>query len=152
MYCSCNRVRNLWQKFGNRSQCGVKCGSHLQLLEIWRHRLVLVCYARLAPAPYLTVLADARPSALLALAPSPSVLADARSSALLAFAPLPSVLADARPSTLLTLASLPIVLADARPSALLALAPSPSVLADACLLYTSPSPRDGLLSRMPSSA
>ena len=25
-------------------------------------------------------------------------------------------------------------------------------LADACLLYTSPSPRDGLLSRMPSSA
>ena len=26
------------------------------------------------------------------------------------------------------------------------------VLADACLLYTSPSPRDGLLSRMPSSA
>ena len=26
------------------------------------------------------------------------------------------------------------------------------VLSDACLLYTSPSPRDGLLSRMPSSA
>ena len=26
------------------------------------------------------------------------------------------------------------------------------VVADACLLYTSPSPRDGLLSRMPSSA
>ena len=26
------------------------------------------------------------------------------------------------------------------------------VLASACLLYTSPSPRDGLLSRMPSSA
>ena len=28
----------------------------------------------------------------------------------------------------------------------------PSVWAAACLLYTSPSPRDGLLSRMPSSA
>ena len=27
-----------------------------------------------------------------------------------------------------------------------------SILLDACLLYTSPSPRDGLLSRMPSSA
>ena len=27
-----------------------------------------------------------------------------------------------------------------------------SVFGDACLLYTSPSPRDGLLSRMPSSA
>ena len=27
-----------------------------------------------------------------------------------------------------------------------------SELADTCLLYTSPSPRDGLLSRMPSSA
>ena len=27
-----------------------------------------------------------------------------------------------------------------------------AVLGDACLLYTSPSPRDGLLSRMPSSA
>ena len=31
------------------------------------------------------------------------------------------------------------------------IAPGMSVL-DACLLYTSPSPRDGLLSRMPSSA
>ena len=29
---------------------------------------------------------------------------------------------------------------------------SPGMLADYCLLYTSPSPRDGLLSRMPSSA
>src|SRR5664279_5870186 len=29
---------------------------------------------------------------------------------------------------------------------------SPRVLPDLCLLYTSPSPRDGLLSRMPSSA
>ena len=27
-----------------------------------------------------------------------------------------------------------------------------SIVASACLLYTSPSPRDGLLSRMPSSA
>ena len=31
-------------------------------------------------------------------------------------------------------------------------APVPAVTAKACLLYTSPSPRDGLLSRMPSSA
>ena len=30
--------------------------------------------------------------------------------------------------------------------------PDWSVRGDACLLYTSPSPRDGLLSRMPSSA
>ena len=28
----------------------------------------------------------------------------------------------------------------------------PSIAKDSCLLYTSPSPRDGLLSRMPSSA
>ena len=32
------------------------------------------------------------------------------------------------------------------------LAPTPSSGFNACLLYTSPSPRDGLLSRMPSSA
>ena len=62
-------------------------GTKLELLEIRRHRLVLVCYARLAPAPSPIVLADAPPSALLALAPSPSVLADARPSALLALAP-----------------------------------------------------------------
>ena len=29
---------------------------------------------------------------------------------------------------------------------------NPDILATSCLLYTSPSPRDGLLSRMPSSA
>ena len=86
-------------------------GSKLELLEIRRHRVVLVCLARLALASYAVVLADASPSALLALAPSPSVLADARPSALLALAPSPSVLADARPSALLAPASLPIVLA-----------------------------------------
>ena len=32
------------------------------------------------------------------------------------------------------------------------LVPDPNWMACACLLYTSPSPRDGLLSRMPSSA
>ena len=88
-----------------------KCGCASELLETQRHGLVLVCYARLAPAPYPIVLADAAPSALLALAPSPSVLADARPSALLALAPFPSVLADARPSALLAPAPLPIVLA-----------------------------------------
>ena len=60
-----------------------KCGCASELLETQRHGLVLVCYARLAPAPYPIVLADAAPSALLACAPSPSVLADARPSALL---------------------------------------------------------------------
>ena len=50
---------------------------HSELLEIRRHRLVLVCYARLALAPDAVVLADASPSALLARAPYPIVLADA---------------------------------------------------------------------------
>ena len=59
----------------------------LELLKIRRHGLVLVCFARLAPAPYPIVLADAAPSALLALAPLPLVLADARPAALLARAP-----------------------------------------------------------------
>ena len=103
--------------------------SNLELLEIRRHRIVLVCLARLAPAPLPIVLADAPPSALLALAPSPIVLADAAPSALLAQAPLPSVLADFRPSARLALAPYPIVLADALPSALLAPAPLPIVLA-----------------------
>ena len=67
--------------------------SNLELLEAGRHRVVLVCFARLAPAPYPSVLADAPPSAILALAPLPSVLADARPSALLALAPYSSVLA-----------------------------------------------------------
>ena len=61
-----------------------KCGSMLELLETRRHRLVLVCYARLALAPDAVVLADAPPSAFLAPAPSPIVLADAPPSALLA--------------------------------------------------------------------
>ena len=75
------------------SQRQSQSGSMLELLEIWRHRLVLVCYARLALAPYPTVLADAPPSAFLALAPYSVVLADARPSALLALALLPIVLA-----------------------------------------------------------
>ena len=87
-----------------------QCGSKLKLFETQWHRVVLVCYARLALAPYPIVLADAAPSALLALAPSPSVLADAAPAALLALAPSPSVLADARPSALLALAPSPIVL------------------------------------------
>ena len=40
--------------------------SSLELLETRRHGLVLVCFARLALAPYPSVLADAPPSALLA--------------------------------------------------------------------------------------
>ena len=55
----------------------MQCGCASELLQTQRHGLVLVCYARLALAPYPIVLADAPPSALLALAPSPSVLADA---------------------------------------------------------------------------
>ena len=43
-----------------------KCGCASELLETQRHGLVLVCYARLAPAPDSIVLADAAPSALLA--------------------------------------------------------------------------------------
>ena len=65
-----------------------KCGCASELLETQRHGLVLVCYARLAPAPYAVVLADAAPSALLARAPYPSVLADDPPSALLACSPL----------------------------------------------------------------
>ena len=61
-------------------------GSILELLEIWRHRVVLVCLAHRALAPYAVVLADASPSALLAPALSPIVLADAAPSALLALA------------------------------------------------------------------
>ena len=82
----------------------------VKLLEVWRHRVVIICLARLERAPYPIVLADAPPSALLARAPSPQVLADAASSALLALAPSPSVPADARPSALLARAPLPIVL------------------------------------------
>ena len=58
--------------------------SNSKLLEIRRHRVVLVRSAGLALAPYQIVLADAPPSAILACAPSLSVLADARPSALLA--------------------------------------------------------------------
>ena len=105
------------------------CGSHSELLEARRHRVVLVCFARLARAPSPIVLADAPPSALPALAPVPSVLADARPSALLALAPYPIVLADACPcpSAGSALVPLPIVLADAHPSALLAPSPYPIV-------------------------
>ena len=106
-----------------------QCGSNLELLEIRRHGLVLVCFARLAPAPYPIVLADAPPSALPARAPLPIVLADALASALPAPVPYPIVLADARPSALLARAPYPSVLADARPSALLAPVSSPIVLA-----------------------
>ena len=81
-----------------RRKC--RCASS-ELLETQRHGLVLVCYARLAPAPYPIVLADAAPSALLALGPSPIVLADALSPAIPTLVPYPIVLADARPSALL---------------------------------------------------
>ena len=74
-----------------------------ELLETQRHGLVLVCYARLAPAPYPIVLADAAPSALLGLAPYPIVLADAAPSALLALALSPIVLADALSPAILSL-------------------------------------------------
>ena len=98
--------------------CRRQCESNLKLLEIRRHGLVLVCFARLAPAPYPIVLADAPPSAIPARAPYPIVLADALPSALPASVPYPIVLADARPSALLARAPSPIVLADALPSAL----------------------------------
>ena len=96
----------------------IQCQSKLQLLKIRRHRLVLVCLARLASAPYPIVLADAPPSAIPALAPYPKVLADAPSSALLALASYPIVLADAFPSAIPAPVPYPIVLADAPPSAL----------------------------------
>ena len=76
----------------------------VKFLEIRRHGLVLVCYARLALAPYPIVLADARSSALLALAFSALVLTEARPTAILTPAPLATVFADARPSALLALA------------------------------------------------
>ena len=106
----------------------MKCGSILELLETRRHRLVVVCFARLALAPLPSVLADAHPSALLALAPSPIVLADAPPSALLALALSPIVLADALSPAIPTPVLLPIVLADAPPAALPASAPLPIVL------------------------
>ena len=115
----------------------------VKLLEVWRHRVVIICLARLARAPYPIVLADAPPSALLALAPLPMVPADARTSAFLASAPSPIVLADARPSALLARVPDPIVLADTPSSALLAEASLPLVLTDACptaLLAPAPLP------------
>ena len=54
----------------------------LELLRIRRHRLVLVCFARLALAPYPIVLADAPPSAIPAYKPYPIVLANALPTAL----------------------------------------------------------------------
>ena len=89
-----------------------KCACASELLETQRHGLVLVCYARLALAPYPIVLADAAPSALLAPALYPSVLADALSPAIPTQVPLPSVLADAPPSAILARAPSPKMLAD----------------------------------------
>ena len=102
----------------------------VKLLEVWRHRVVIICLARLALASSPVVLADAPPSALLALAPSPSVLADAPPSALLALAPSPSVLADAPPSALLAPAPYAIVLALTRlpPSCSLLISIDPSIV------------------------
>ena len=74
--------------------------SKSELLEIRRHRLVLVCFARRALAPLPIVLADAPPSALPAPAPSPIVLADAPPSAIPAYKPYPIVLANALPTAL----------------------------------------------------
>ena len=97
----------------NKTQIGFsQSGSKLKLLEIRRHRIVLVCFACLASAPDSIVLADGPPFAFLALAPYRSVLADARPSALLALVPYPSVLADARPSAILARAPSPKMLAD----------------------------------------
>ena len=82
----------MWLVFETRA-FGQRSVKLVKLLQIRRHRIVLVCFARFAPAPSPIVLADARPSALLARAPYPIVLADAhlaRPSALLALAPLPS--------------------------------------------------------------
>ena len=81
-----------------------QCGSNLELLEIRRHGLVLVCFALLAPASSPLVLADAHPSALLALAFSALVLTEARPTAILTPAPLATVFADAGPTALLALA------------------------------------------------
>ena len=75
--------------------------SNSELLEIRWHRIIIVCFACLAPAPSPIVLADAPPSALLALALSPIVLADALSPAIPTPVPYPIVLADAPPSALL---------------------------------------------------
>ena len=107
-----------------------KCWPKLELLEIRRHRLVLVGFACLASAPYPIVLADAAASALFAYAPSPIVLANALPTALPALVPYPTVLADASPSAVPALAPLPIVLADALPSALLATVSYPIELAE----------------------
>ena len=60
---------------GTAARAEGSMGGMSELLETRRHGLVLVCFARLAPAPYPSVLADARPSALPALTPSPIVLA-----------------------------------------------------------------------------
>ena len=54
----------------------MKCGCASELLQTQRHGLVLVCYARLAPAPSPIVLADAAPSALLAKALCKTCIAD----------------------------------------------------------------------------
>ena len=80
-----------------------------KLLQLVRHRLILLLAALLALAPPALVLADARPPALLAVAPDALVLADARPPALLAFASVALVLADARAPALLSSAPLSLV-------------------------------------------
>ena len=71
----------VYAKIGKRGVKGTvhgrrKCGCASELLETQRHGLVLVCYARLAPAPDPIVLADAAPSALLAKALCKTCIAD----------------------------------------------------------------------------
>ena len=116
------RLQILLDTIGSQSRTALdrNRGPFSELLQVRRHRIVVVGLALLALADSPLVLADASPAALLALAPLPLVLADARPAALLALAPSPLVLADARPSALLALAPSLLVLADARPAALLA--------------------------------
>ena len=52
-----------WHEFAMRRLAPVHI-ILVELLEIRRQRVVLVCFARFAPAPSPIVLADARPSAL----------------------------------------------------------------------------------------
>ena len=78
---------------------GVTRGPFSELLQVRRHRIVLVSLARLALTLSPIVLTDASPAALLARAPLPLVLADARPAALLA--PMPFAVVRAPRPTLL---------------------------------------------------